>query len=190
MREETVDNILSVGAELIFESGYNGVGLTKILETANIPKGSFYYYFKSKEDFGLKVIEFFTRQNVDFLKTFLDNRDVTPKRRIFNLFQAVMKIYQDQEYGKGCLLGNSSLELGGYKDVFAETISNGFNAMELVFEQTIVEGQEQGDIKTEYSAKEYAAFILNSWEGALVRMKSTRDDQPMNLFIQFIEKLL
>jgi TetR/AcrR family transcriptional repressor of nem operon len=45
MKTETIDNILEIGTDLILKNGYNSAGLNKILETAKIPKGSFYYYF-------------------------------------------------------------------------------------------------------------------------------------------------
>ena len=63
MKTETIDGILEIGADLILKNGYNNVGLNKILETANIPKGSFYYYFKSKEDFGIQVIKYYSENS-------------------------------------------------------------------------------------------------------------------------------
>ncbi len=190
MKDETVNGILEVGTELIFKNGYNGVGLTKILEKANIPKGSFYYYFKSKEDFGLKVIDFYTNQSVDFLKAFLENKERDPRTRIFDVFNAIRAIYQEQGYLQGCLLGNSSLELGAQKDVFAEKVSSGFDQMQALFTKVIQEGQETANIKEDYTPEEYAALIINNWEGALVRTKSTRSDKPMELFARLMDSLL
>ena len=175
--------------ELVYEKGYNGVGLQKILNEAMVPKGSFYYYFDSKEDFGLKLIDFYANNTLDFLKTFLGNKEHSPKKRIFDLFEAVKETYISQGFLKGCLLGNCSLELGN-EESFGQNIARNFSKWQSLFEQTIAEGQEGGTIKDEYSASEYAAFLLNSWEGALVRMKSEKSIEPMNLFIQFMKKLL
>ena len=60
MRQNTRQKILEVGAEIIHLKGYNHTGLQEILQAAGVPKGSFYNYFKNKEDFGLQVIDFFT----------------------------------------------------------------------------------------------------------------------------------
>lgn len=48
-RHDTRDRILDAGAELILGRGFSAVGLAEILGRAQVPKGSFYYYFDSKE---------------------------------------------------------------------------------------------------------------------------------------------
>ena len=55
----TREEIIRKGAELIHAQGFNATGLQQILQAVGIPKGSFYFYFKSKEDFGLEIIDYF-----------------------------------------------------------------------------------------------------------------------------------
>ncbi len=190
MGKEVAQNILEKGTDIIYRNGYHNVGLKKILEAASIPKGSFYHYFKSKEDFGLKAIDFYSQQTIEFLKSFLDNKDKTPKERILDLLITMKGIYCDQHFSLGCFLGNCSLELGAQNQSFADKISGKFKQWEDLFENTIKEGQESNLVKTDFSAKEYAAFILNGWEGALVRMKSTRNNEPLDQLIKFVQFLL
>ena len=190
MKENTVEHILEKGTDLIFKNGFHSMGLQKILTEANIPKGSFYYYFKSKEDFGLQVIDFYSGNTIAFMKTFLENEARHPRDRVFDLLSSVRTLYQEQNFKQGCLLGNFSLELAGKKEEFAKTINKNFNEWQDLFAHAIAEGQENGSINTDRSASEYASFLLNSWEGALVRMKATRDMEPMNLFIDFMQSIL
>ncbi|MBL4572869.1 MAG: TetR/AcrR family transcriptional regulator, partial [Gammaproteobacteria bacterium] len=49
-------SLITVGQELLITSSFNSVGLNDILKHAGIPKGSFYHYFESKEDFALQVV--------------------------------------------------------------------------------------------------------------------------------------
>ena len=65
------DSLLAVGQELFINSSFNSVGLNDILKTAGIPKGSFYHYFESKEDFGLQVVEHYAKQNLEALEAYL-----------------------------------------------------------------------------------------------------------------------
>ena len=58
-RTNTREEIIRKGAELIHAQGFKATGLQQVLQTAGIPKGSFYFYFKSKEDFGLEIIDYF-----------------------------------------------------------------------------------------------------------------------------------
>ncbi|MCE7991496.1 MAG: TetR family transcriptional regulator [Roseivirga sp.] len=188
MSKETEQHILEKGTDLVYKNGYHGVGLQKILDEAGVPKGSFYYYFKSKEEFGLKLIDFYSKNALGFTRSFLENKERSPKDRIFDLFEAVKVTYTSQDYLLGCLLGNCSLELGDMP-AFASKISGNFKTWQKLFETTIKEGQESGNIKMTYSPEDYAAFLLNSWEGALVRMKSERNNEPMDLFISFMKNL-
>ena len=190
MNKEVAQNILEKGTDIIYKNGYHNVGLQKILDASGIPKGSFYHYFKSKEDFGLRVIDFYSQQTTAFLKTFLENEDLNPRDRIFELLETMKGIYLEQNFSMGCLLGNCSLELGAQKQSFAKKVSRQFDSWQYLFERTIKEGQDLDKIKKDYSSKEYASFLLNSWEGAMVRMKSTKNNEPMDLLISFMKTLL
>src|SRR5438132_4961652 len=48
--------LVDAGLHLMLEKGYHHMGIQDVLQAAGVPKGSFYYYFPSKEAFGLAVI--------------------------------------------------------------------------------------------------------------------------------------
>jgi TetR/AcrR family transcriptional repressor of nem operon len=54
---DTREKLLEVGAQAFAEKSFNSCGLAEILQRAGVPKGSFYHYFSSKEDFGVALIE-------------------------------------------------------------------------------------------------------------------------------------
>ncbi len=49
---EVRDNIVAVGQRIMAGKGFTAVGLSEILTTAGVPKGSLYYYFATKDAFG------------------------------------------------------------------------------------------------------------------------------------------
>ena len=55
--KSTRDRLIDVGLELMHQNGYNATGLTEILNAADVPKGSFYHHFGSKEDFAAAALE-------------------------------------------------------------------------------------------------------------------------------------
>ena len=188
MKKKTIENILEVGADLMLKKGYNNVGLNEILATAKIPKGSFYYYFKSKEDFGIQVVEYYSKNSLDFLNSYLKNKALTPKDRLISFFEDMKKVYIAKEYKEGCLLGNCSLELADLSESFSHSISNALDDWQKSIELCIQEGQAIGNIKKEESAKEMSEFILATWEGALLRMKSSKNTASIEVFIKFLKK--
>ncbi len=190
MKEEVINQMLETGTDLVSKNGFNKLGLNEVVKHMGIPKGSFYYYFNSKDDFGLKVIDHYAMQSEALIKSYLEDKSKTPKERILTLFNDRIPVYEDQEYMEGCLLGNCSLELAAQKGEFATKISECFDQWENLFTMTIDEGQKEGSIKSTYEAEIMAQFILNSWEGALLRMKSTKTNQAMEIFIRFVDDLL
>ena len=56
---DTKNKLLQIGAKYVHLKGFNNTGLQEILKEAKVPKGSFYFYFKSKEEFGLEIIDVF-----------------------------------------------------------------------------------------------------------------------------------
>jgi TetR/AcrR family transcriptional regulator, transcriptional repressor for nem operon len=190
MKTETIDNILEIGTDLILKNGYNNVGLNKILQEANIPKGSFYYYFKSKEDFGLQVIRYYSKNSLEFLNSYLSDTGKNPKERIISFFADMQNIYKSKDYKEGCLLGNCSLELSDLSESFSYSVANELNKWQVSFEKCIQEGQKSGAIKTDESAEDMSDFILTTWEGSLLRMKSSKNTNSISVFIKYLEKYI
>ena len=53
----TREHILATGEQLCMHRGFTGMGLSELLKTAEVPKGSFYHYFRSKEAFGVALLD-------------------------------------------------------------------------------------------------------------------------------------
>jgi TetR/AcrR family transcriptional repressor of nem operon len=81
-KRDTRSELLKAGMELIGSQGYNATGIEAVLKLAGVPKGSFYHYFGSKEDFGLAVIEEFAGRFLARLDVFLSNEAITPLNRL------------------------------------------------------------------------------------------------------------
>lgn len=187
MKEKTIESILEIGMELILKNGYNSVGLNKILKEANIPKGSFYYYFQSKEDFGIQVIKYYSKNSLKVLNSYLGDSAKNPKERIVSFFEDMKNIYISKEYREGCLLGNCSTELSDMSEAFSYSVANELNKWQDSFQVCIQEGQENGFIKKTESAELLSDFVLTAWEGSLLRMKSSKSVHSIDIFIKILE---
>ena len=190
MKEETINTVLDKGTEIVLSKGFNNVGINEILETVGIPKGSFYYYFDSKEDFGLQLIDRYSKKSLETLKRFLEDDSKNPKERILGFYLHMRNHYQQKNYREGCLLGNCSLELSDLKESYSKKIASALEEWEDVFVKCIEDGQAMGNIQNVMESRKLAGFMLNNWEGALLRMKATKSPKPLDIFIEFTEKLL
>lgn len=190
MSSKKKNHILDVGLDLIIRKGYHHLGIQEILDEANIPKGSFYYYFKNKEDFGLQAIEHYHLRIEELLDQYLNLTEHNPKLRLMNFFNKMKKLYSDENFRIGSLFGNFSQEMSGLNDSYSAALEYRFKYLEKRFYDVILEGQETGDINKVLPAHHIASFMVNAWEGALLRMKSGRNDDAINLLIEYIKYYL
>lgn len=179
---ETREHIIQTGAELILRNGFRATGINTVLDESKVPKGSFYYYFRSKDDFGLAVIDAYAEGYRERLDTTLGDQSRTPLERIRLYLDTASEDVVASDYSKGCLIGNLGQELAAQNDAFRKRLNDVFAAWERRFRDCIAEGQQQGEIATEIDATETASLLLSGWQGALLRSKLTRSSEPLTHF--------
>ncbi|MGN6086140.1 TetR family transcriptional regulator C-terminal domain-containing protein [Trinickia sp.] len=182
----TRDDLLRAGVRLLHDSGYAATGVKEIVETAEVPKGSFYNHFASKEDFGKAVVDVYFAQGVGELRALLTNESMPPLVRLHTYFNERIRGYRAGGYLRGCLMGNLSLEVADHSAVIREGLATHFKAWAALFEDCIAEAQATGAIGTRLPAPLLAQFILNSWEGALLRMRAEKSDAPLYEFTEVV----
>ncbi|TDT44213.1 TetR family transcriptional regulator [Halospina denitrificans] len=179
---ETREHIIQSGAELILRNGFRATGINTVLDEAGVPKGSFYYYFKSKNDFGLAVIDAYAESYRERLDATLGDDTRTPLERIRLYLDTAAGDVAASDYSKGCLIGNLGQELAAQNDAFRERLNDVFAAWEQRFRDCIAEGQQQGEVASELDPREAASLLLSGWQGALLRSKLTRSSEPLTHF--------
>jgi TetR/AcrR family transcriptional repressor of nem operon len=167
----TRNKLVKVGLRMLHAEGYAATGIQSIVEGAAVPKGSFYNHFASKEAFGAEVLGAYFDRNESKLRAILRNTEIAPRARLEAYFDDRIEALKAAGFAKGCLLGNLSAEIADHSALLRERIASQFESWDRYFEPCISEAQEQGAISTQLPAALLARFILNSWEGALLRMR-------------------
>ena len=101
MKRDTKARILEVGGEIVHQKGYNSAGIQEVLKAAGVPKGSFYFYFKNKEDFGLQLIDHYTDLICDRLDEYLGDQKVPPIQRLRNCFKWFVAVFEQNDFKGG-----------------------------------------------------------------------------------------
>ena len=182
----TRDNLIQAGLQMIHAEGYSASGIQGIVERADVPKGSFYTYFASKEAFGTEVIDAYSDRGVAKLRGFLSDADLAPLARLEAYFDDRIAAFRASNFARGCLLGNFSAEAADHSTVIRQHLVKHFRSWSALFERCIFEGQERGEIGRQFPANSLADFILNSWEGALLRMRAEKSDIPLIEFKKIV----
>jgi len=185
-KKDTQGEIIRIGTEMIARQGYNATGIEAILKEAGVPKGSFYHYFKSKEDFGLAVIDNFAERFKQRMETFLSNEDRAPLDRIRDFLESGLTHVAQNQCTKGCLIGNLGQELADLNERFRARLDEIFGMWRERFAACLREAQDRGELANAVDPTITAGFILSGWEGAILRAKVMKSPQPMRDFVDLL----
>jgi TetR/AcrR family transcriptional repressor of nem operon len=186
----TRDALIRAGVIAFAEKGYSSIGLEELLGSVGVPKGSFYYYFASKEAFGLAVIEAYTAYFTRKLDAWFGDDDVPPLERIRNFAADAQAGMARFDYHRGCVIGNLAQDMGALPEAFRERLSAVFADWEKRLGSVLSSAAARGDIGPDSDCDELAAFFWVGWEGAVLRAKLERSGRPLELFARtFLTRL-
>jgi TetR/AcrR family transcriptional repressor of nem operon len=173
------DKIVEAALDRFHTLGFNGCGVQDIVDKAGIPKGSFYNYFKAKELLAVEVLKAYADGS---RRQMLSDKRFSPVKRLHAHFEFLASRYAGFGYRKGCLIGNIAAEASDSMPIVREALDRGLADWTALVAGVIREGQADGSIETRLEAEEVARFLINSWEGAVIRMKIANSRQPLDDF--------
>jgi len=190
VKQDARQLILNAAAPLIHAKGFHRTGLKEILDAAGVPKGSFYFYFTSKEDFGLALIDHFSHALDE--RSRLEGDNAGPAlERLRKSFEVRRDARASRGCEGGCPLGNLAQEMSDLSPVMRERLQAALNAISSNIASLLREARERGEIPKNLDPDETAGFILDAWEGALLRMKTEKSVEPLDRFLRFVfDKIL
>ena len=184
-RPSSRDHLINSALETLHRQGFNGTAVQDITNAAGLPKGSFYNYFESKEALALEVIDRYRKED-EARAAVLSDESISPVERLRRYFASLATNHAEQNYERGCLLGNFSTELADQSRLIRDRLSSNFASWSRQIEGCIRDGQKAGEISTDMDPRVLAAFLLNSFEGAILRMKVEKDGSPLDDFMTLV----
>ncbi len=173
------EKLLDQGVSLLMAQGYHGTGLKELLDTVQIPKGSFYNYFGSKEAFGAEVIGHYIAPFIAQLKEHLHDRRYDALSALTLYFDELIRLAQQENFHGGCLLGNLMGEIGDTSEVCRIALKSAVADYRDLLQHGLQQAQQQGVIRSDKSAHRMADLLVDSWQGALLRMKIEQSVEPL-----------
>jgi len=178
-KQQKIDRLLDQGVTLLLEKGYHASGLKEILQTVQIPKGSFYAYFESKEQFAVAAIQHYINPFILRLQQHMDTPGNDGLMALQHYYAELIEQVQLTGYKGGCLLGNLMAEIGDTSPLCRAALLEAVARYSALQAQALLRGQQQGVIRLDKSAQSMADLLFNSWQGALLRMKIEQSIAPL-----------
>ena len=174
---DTRQHILEVARTLMTGKGYTAVGLAEVVAAAGVPKGSFYYYFKSKEEFGQALLE-------EYFTAYLPQVDArlngpgTAREQLMAYFQFWTDTQGVDLPVDKCLVVKLGPEVCDLSEGMRLVLQNGTNAVIDRIAQCIARGQADGSLSTATPAPVLAASLYQLWLGASLLGKVGKQGAP------------
>ena len=186
------DFLLEKGTELLWSKGYNATSVNDIVKAADIPKGSFYFYFNSKEDFAVKAIEKYFDTNMAMVFQVLHNEEEpSPRQRLMNFHEFRSNVLKEElGYTGGCMACNLGNEMSDHSEKIRKAIQAKEEILIANIAKVIQQGQDAGEIDSSFDAHDMACFIEDAGKGAMVSMKETNSGYPIENFLNMIRRLI
>ncbi len=174
--------ILTAGYQLIATKGFSAVGLAQILKAAEVPKGSFYHYFSSKEAFGEALIHQYFADYLEQLDRTFNNEQQSAYERLLAYWQQWLT-QADSCQAYKCLVVKLSAEVADLSDAMRQALLNG--ALQIIgrIADIIELGQQDCSIK-HVDATATAQKLYYLWLGASLMAKLQQQQQPLHRAMQ------
>jgi len=191
VRSDKRELILAKGAQVMTRRGYHGTGVLEIVQAAGIPKGSFYHYFVSKEDFALQALDHLYTPRLERYQAALASSVLSPRERVLAYYAELVAHFARQESPQyHCFIGSLSFEMAELSQPIGRQVEAILLRSVEVLAACLEQARAAGEIDQRTDCRALAEFIGNAWEGALLRMKVGRSVVPLNSFLTQLERLL
>lgn len=181
----TRERIIDAATQAMVERSYNGVGLNEILKNAGVPKGSFYHFFKSKENLGIAVIEKSTADHLERLRTFYSDRTKSPLERL----RALCETFRDEaseQPRRECVFCKLALEQASLSEPLRAAIRCSMEQFRALHAQVIREAQAAGEVSSRYDPDQLAEYVTVALDGAMIRSQIEGGPGPIDTVVHFV----
>ncbi|WP_312937149.1 TetR/AcrR family transcriptional regulator [Stutzerimonas nitrititolerans] len=185
---EMREHILDVARALMTHKGYTAVGLNEVLSTAGVPKGSFYHYFKSKEEFGQALLNEYFDEYLARIAPILD-QEASGAESLLRYFQYWIETQHDDSVGNKCLVVKLGAEVCDLSEVMRQVLERGTTRIVDLIADSIERGISDGSVATSDSIA-LAESLYQLWLGASLMAKVKRSTRPFESALAMTKSLL
>ena len=172
-------HILDTGRAIILGKGFSAVGLNEILSTAEVPKGSFYHYFKSKEAFGQALVESYVSDYLAHVDALLKPDGTPAAERLMRYWHSWLADDGQDGAECNCLVVKLSGEVSDMSEAMRMALLSGTDQIIERLADCMAQGRLDGSLRGSFDVHRMALTLYELWLGAALLTKLRR--QPCAL---------
>jgi TetR/AcrR family transcriptional repressor of nem operon len=172
-------HILAIGEALILSKGFTRVGLAELLAAAQVPKGSFYYYFTSKEQFGEALLNNYFSGYLQRLEALLAADGRPARERLMDYWQLWVEIQGRGPCAEQCMVVKLSAEVADLSEPMRLALLQGTGLLLARLTACFQEGVEDGSLPPELDPGATVLALYELWLGASLLTKVRREPSAL-----------
>lgn len=176
MKNSTRERLVAAARTLFWTHGYAATGIAQILKEANANSGSLYYFFPTKEDLLVAVLEWYRENLWPAVVQPVFDRVTDPIERIFGILDGYRQGLLFTECQRGCPIGNLALELADSHPAARELLAINFTGWRNAIEECLCAAA--GRLPASFDKDQLALFVLTTMEGAVMLARAYRSIEP------------
>lgn len=181
--------LLLKGLQLFNQQGFYNTSLQQLLLCCGVPKGTFYNFFASKEDFAVAIIEDYFQLEAERLSLNTDIPQGSHFEKIYRFWEMQIETYGTETDRIAALIANLSAELPASSHTLRRAILNSREQIVQTIAMDMSICQQEGSIRTDIEARALAEFIWCGWQGVLLNAKLSRQASQLRQFLDTLRLL-
>jgi len=174
------EDLLRIGVAVFTEKGFHNTPIDELVMAAGVPKGSFTYYFGSKDAYALAVIERYADYFNKKLDTVLANTTLAPLDRIQAFVDEAAMGMQRYDFRRGCLIGNLGQELAALDERFRHMLLTVLSGWQHRIRACLEDARAYGELRHDADTDALARLFWYAWEGAVLGAKLEKSREPLD----------
>ena len=185
-RSDARERAIRTASRLFNRQGFNGTGLSQIIDESGSPKGSFYFHFPGgKEELAREAIESGSQEVLDLLTHARKRARGDAVQFVSGACRGLSRWLSESDYEAGCPVTSIVLEMGSQSETLREACERAFAAWIDAARLALIDGGVDGA-----AAPDLATGFVAAFEGAFVLARAQRSPQPFDVVKTTFSKLL
>jgi TetR/AcrR family transcriptional repressor of nem operon len=186
LRKPTRERIVEAGLYLFWLQGYAATGMAEILARAEANAGSFYHFFKTKEELLLAVLELYIQTLEPVVVQPVLGAIADPVERVFGILEFYRRNLLATGCTYGCPIGRLALEIPEEQFRVHKRLADNFDGWTAAIEKCLVDAQERFPAGTNFAT--LSKFVLTVMEGGVMQARAHRDVAPFDASVEHLRE--
>lgn len=183
------EEALAGAMKVFWTNGYRSTTFKMLEESSGIHAQSLRYVFGDKHSLFLAVLRHYSKLRVDRVVQCLNDR----QRPAFVTIQSALALWLEdasRDVGQGCLMVNTTGELGREDRAIAGVIDQADRKLVAAFSEAVLAAQKSGEISTKEDPKALARMIVTLGDGAMLHSRAKGSARTAKLAFSALTSML